>query len=612
MFGRSNLEAAGRPAALAAILLVALAPRGAAPTPGSSPVPQTERRESFRAMLWGDAEQAGIAREGWRAMRAAVGRGEQDPDTRAELFDLEEVLREGPPYDATVAGETAGRLEVALPDGRVLPVFVSTPPGYSTERPWPLIFAMHGGPPGSEEGALRSAVGMVEVWRRAAAAAGWIIASPAMVHVRSMGQRTDDRLPYEILTPEQAEAIVVAVQRRYRVDPDRIVSTGISLGSNFSIAYGASIPHRFASIVPVSTEGDSREHLLRNLQHVPAYVLEGSQDRNIRGINGPRALGEILGRLAYDATYREFPDRAHEGFSELYPDVLRWADKRPRNAYPRDVLRLPHAGIMPLSRRVFWVESDTRQGVVRVRVRDGNHIDIESRWARAVTLYLNDRIVDLDRPVQITVNGEQLPPHRPRRSIEYAIEQVRALGDAGRVATDEVTIVIPGGPSAIAAGAALWDSLAPAHAEGQLSFWEFYAVNALEERFPSVGLEGNEVELDAEMLVALGRLSTAADRSVSVRRADAPAERGQDHEIVGVSVTSVDPESPLAGIAPGDILLEVGGEPFFRGRGGLSGLHRWLARELGGTPKRYPVAVWRNGRGVLETFDLALGDYRPQ
>ena len=354
------------------------------------------------------------------------------------------------------------------------------------------------------------------------------------------------------------------------------------------------MPHRFAAIVPVSTEGDSREHLLRNLQHVPTYVLEGTQDRNIRGINGPRALGEILARFSYDATYREFSDRAHEGFSELYPDVLRWLTVRPRGAYPRDVLRLPHTGIMPLQRRVFWIESDTRQGLVRVRVRDHNHIDVDSRWARTITLYLNDRIVDLDRPITITVNGERLPPRRARRTITYAIEQVRELDDAGRVASDVMTFGVPTRSSTMAAGEALWESLAPAQPEGQLSFWEFYAVNALAERFPTVGLEGDDVELDDRLLAAMTSRYTAGNESV------------------GIGITGVDADGPFAaaGIAPGDVLLEVGGEPFFRGRGGLATLHHWLMRELTGVPRSYRVLLWRGGAVLERSALLALGPYR--
>src|SRR5438477_397534 len=84
--------------------------------------------------------------------------------------------------------------------------------------------------------------------------------------------------------PEQARAVIAALRARYRINPDRIVSTGISLGSNYSIAFAASHADWLSAIVPVSTEGDSRELLLRNLRNVPVYVLEGSLDRNIRAI----------------------------------------------------------------------------------------------------------------------------------------------------------------------------------------------------------------------------------------------------------------------------------------------------------------------------------------
>ena len=73
-----------------------------------------------------------------------------------------------------------------------------------------------------------------------------------------------------------------------------MVSTGISLGSNYSIAFGSSDPGWFSAIVPVSTQGDSRDLLLRNLKTVPVYILEGSKDKNIRAISGPRSLRDIL------------------------------------------------------------------------------------------------------------------------------------------------------------------------------------------------------------------------------------------------------------------------------------------------------------------------------
>ncbi len=82
-------------------------------------------------------------------------------------------------------------------------------------------------------------------------------------------------------------------------------------------------------------------------------------------------------------------------------------------------------------------------------------------------------------------------------------------------------------------------------------------------------------------------------------------------EQVAVRIRQIAPSGPFAaaGLQAGDLLLEVGGEPFFRGRGALTGLHRWLIRELRGTPAPYTIVTWRAGRRVESSVRLALGPY---
>ena len=509
--------------------------------------------------------------------------------SRDDMQALEQIMRAGPPvaFDIMqIVGDRLNQFVVSTPGGRSVPVWVRLPSAYSRDRQWPLMFAMHGGPPGSVEGAIGSAVRMIDVWAAAAETAGWIVASPAMVDVVSRDGRTQERLPYEIFQPEEALAVIHAVRARFNVDPDRIVSTGISLGSNFSIAYAAAHPDWFSAIVPVSTEGESREHLLRNLAPVPVYVLEGSQDQNIRGVAGPRALNDILTALGNDLVYREFSDRAHEGFAEHYPDVLRWLDSRPRVTDPLEVLRVPHAGITGTSRRVYWVESRDRQGVVRARVVSRTEIRITARWTGAVRLHLNDRLVDLDRAITVRVNGQTVFEGMLERSILTALEGARELADERRVYPVVLEVEVPRTPASIGAAAALWEELEPKHAEGTLSFWEMYAVRALEERFESVGFSGTGVPMPTE--------PTAPEQ-------------------IAIRVTAVDERSDaaVAGLRSGDILLGFGGEPFFRDRGGVAGLHHWLVRELRKHSQEYELLVWREGRSVTLRGGFSLGPYRP-
>jgi poly(3-hydroxybutyrate) depolymerase len=543
------------------------------------PVQAQLTRELVRAYLWPThASEYRRAADRIAADSTLVG------VSRAEMLDLEELLRAGR-FDGSAATEAVpvARLDdftVAAPGGRQIPVTVRLPGGYTPARQWPLIFAMHGGPPGSVEGATRSAGRLIDVWAESAEAAGWLVASPAMVDVVSRDGRTRERLPYEIFHPEEARALVDAVRARYAIDPDRIVSTGISLGSNFSIAYGAARPDWLSAIVPVSTEGDSREALLRNLATVPTYVLEGSQDQNIRGVGGPRMLSRILTDLGYDIVYREFSDRAHEGFMEHYPDVLRWLDSRPRRTAPRDLLRVPHSAIVPVARRIHWVEADTRQALVRARVLNSVEIDITARWAGAVTLYLNDHLVDLDRPITVRVNGAVVHEGILERSAALALAEARRLGDERRVYSVRLTVEVPLAPASLARARALSDEVRSTHQEGTLSFWEMYAVRALEERFPSVGFDGDEVAL--------------------------PTGAATAPEQVGIEVTQVEAGGPAdrAGIRTGDVVVRWGGEPFFEGRGGVAGLHAWLVRELRTQPRDYEIVVWREG--VLRTLAVAL------
>jgi dienelactone hydrolase len=570
---------------------VAAAQRGQAP----QPAPEDPLDGLVQRYLWptSDADR-----------RAAESTLRADPSlaamSRERFHDLEEAMRRGRasfpklpapttaahgPAENPVGTFAIQEFTVDVPAGPPVPVLVQLPSRYDPRTDWPLMFAMHGGPPGSAAQARSGAERMLRVWAEAADDAGWIVAAPALTPSVVAGARTEQRLPYELFHPEQARAVIDALRARFRINPDRMVSTGISLGSNYSIAFATSHPDWFSAIVPVSTEGDSREPLLRNLKTVPLYLLEGSQDKNIRTITGPRALRDILTSFNYDVTYREFGDRAHEGFQEHYGDVLRWLESRPRQVYPREVVRVPNAAITPIARRVHWIESDTRQAFVTAAVSGPSRVDITARWARTLRLFLHDRLVDLDRPVEIRVNGVAAFTGKLPRSAMTALENARARGDERLIDAADVTVTVPATAEAVAHAERAFNAMTPKHPEGTLSFWEMYATRALEERVPSLGFDAVEEALPAAL--------KAAPEQVALR------------------VRDVAPTSPLApsGLKAGDLLIEVGGEPFFRSRGGVAGLHHWLIRELRGTPAPYTVAIWRDGKRVESTVQLKLGSY---
>ena len=497
-----------------------------------------------------------------------------------EAFETALLAYQPPPLDLEEKDGVfaAFPITVLLPDGRDLPVLIEVPAGYRTERLWPMLLTMHGGPGRSPDDGKRGASRMHFAWSEAAAEAGWVIVSPAMSHVFVHGRPSPERLAYEILTTAQMEAILDAVARLIRIDPNRVVATGVSLGANFSIGYAAARPDRFAGIAPVSCEGEFRESLLRNLAHTPVFAISGARDRNIRTIEGPRAMNRILTGLGYDVVYREEAERGHEGFPRLYPEILRWAAKHRRNPHPMSVLRMPHQGIMPTSRRVHWLEIDTRQGVAVGEIKPGNRIEIMTRWARSVTVYLHDQLLDLDKPVVVTVNGELVFEGAVKRSILVGLEQARRLRDRGRAYPAAVRIDVPRTETSLAIARTWSDSLLSQAPEGPLSYWEHFAVGTLRERLPVVGFEAEP--------------------------------RSGEGEFSAFEVTAVDPEGPFhtAGLQIGDRLLEIGGEPFVRGRD-LEHLRHWLERELGDARVIYPVLIERNARRLTLEAVLSLDPF---
>ncbi|MFQ5718356.1 MAG: M14 family zinc carboxypeptidase [Acidobacteriota bacterium] len=501
--------------------------------------------------------------------------------SRPRFDELEEMIAARGPVAPPADGVRLEEIAVATAGGTI-PVLVRLPGDYTTARSWPLLLALHGGPPRSEEQARRGARRMMEVWAPSTDRQGWMVAAPVMRTTVSVDAFTQDRLPYEIFHPEQAEAVIRALSRRYAVDRDRVVATGISLGSNFSIAFAASRPDLFAAIVPVSTEGESRERLIRDLVGVPIYLLEGTEDANILTITGPRALRDTLRDLGGEIVYREFAGRAHEGFSEHYDDVLRWLARHPRRRDPRTVLRVPHDGIVPVARRVHWVESDTRQGLVRARVTGPTGISIDAWHATRLTLLLDDDLLDLDRPITVRVNGELVHDGMIPRSIATALAGFRRTGDPHLVAA-RLTVEVPVNRGSLAAGRRLAREVTPTHAPGRLSYWETFAAAALRERFPGIGFDAVEVDRPAGEEVLDG---------------------------VALRVTDVDPRAEVAraGLQVGDVLLDVNGEPFFAG-GGVKALTERTRRDLRGALRTVDLRVRRQEATLTLSANLGLGPY---
>lgn len=458
------------------------------------------------------------------------------PGTAAQVRRVEALIREGRTYEAI----SDRRLTLTAPVGgdRQLTVHVLLPADYTPAKRYPLMIAIGGGPTASEKQAKAQALMMLGGWSKPTQEAGWVVAAiEDTISVRKPGKD----IRYHILHADELRPVLGVLRARLALDPDRVHVTGISLGSNYALAYAAAHPDWFAGIAPVSTEGESRELVLRNLNGVSVFTLEGAKDKNIRSIDGPRATAKILDRLGYRHRYDEDPAAGHEGFFAKYPTVLQWLANRPRQPFPREVIRVAHPGIILPARRFYWMEADTHQAAWQASVR-GNVVTIHAARARSLTLHLSDRLLNLDEPVVVRVNGRTVHDKKVERSLRVTLEDAVALEDTQRVATARLTVEVPD----LAAGEQWLATLAPEVQPGLLAFWEHYAVTTLKEerRKLPAELEPTAVESLPAGCVAL-RVKAAPD------------------------------DGPLR---PDDLLVSFDGEPFFAKADGAAFLHDYLWR----------------------------------
>jgi pimeloyl-ACP methyl ester carboxylesterase len=247
----------------------------------------------------------------------------------------------------------------------------------------------------------------------------------------------------------------------YPVDPDLVFLDGASMGGNGSFEFACQYPDLFAGAAPraggpmfrylpaapgtkerqVTTEG------IENLVATPVYWVIGAKDHEV-----PYAWVKVakaqLDALKFDFTCKEFPDGGHEWFPQENAAVFEWMKSKRRDPYPARV------GIWTQDRtfsRRFWLEVSEFKGkellkrgymdasnktiedrtlftdpiTVRAELlREKNEIKISATGTRELRVYLHEKMLDLAKPVVLTVNGSR-STFDAKPSLETLLESAR-------------------------------------------------------------------------------------------------------------------------------------------------------------------------------------------
>lgn len=150
----------------------------------------------------------------------------------------------------------------------------------------------------------------------------------------------EKQLPFVILSPQCPphrtwDIPVLALwldnmMTKYRIDPDRVYLTGLSMGGFGTWAWAESQPHRFAAIAPMSGGGDTwRAHSLKDM---PIWDFHGEADPVVP-IAASEAIVDAVKKTGNnEVKFTRYPNVGHDCWSLAYndPELYEWFLKHHR------------------------------------------------------------------------------------------------------------------------------------------------------------------------------------------------------------------------------------------------------------------------------------------
>jgi pimeloyl-ACP methyl ester carboxylesterase len=367
-----------------------------------------------------------------RALEGAV------PRTVAQV-----IANMKPPYPLPPSSEGRhGFYELTFPGTATEPEFsylIQLPPEYDPYRRYPTVVTLHGG---------RSTSGMQLDWwcgdydehgnrQGQAARHGYIVIAP---NWGKLGQRNYG------YTAVEHFAVLGALRdacRRFSIDTDQVYLSGHSMGGDAAWDIGLAHPDLWAGVIPIVAQGEKYvDHYWENARYLPLYIVAGELDGDKLDKNSTNLDRYMNGR--FDATYVEYKGRGHEHF---YDEVLRifdWMSRHRRDFFPKEF----ECRTMRASDNFFWwVELDDmpesvlvdpaqwqqrgkRSMQVNAKVTAANGIIVRT-GAQKATLWLAPELIDMNRPIEINVNGVRLGNAGAaiEANLGIILEDVRTRGD---------------------------------------------------------------------------------------------------------------------------------------------------------------------------------------
>jgi len=213
------------------------------------------------------------------------------------------------------------------------------------------------------------------------------------------------------------------------VDPDKVYTMGASHGGYGAFVIGPKIPDRFAVIHAAASAPSDGETMGENLRDTRFTFIVGERDTAYGRADRCHKFQEQVEK--WRTQYGGFPGKFEcpTGVGHLVPDHDELAEmlKTTRDAHPDFVVWTQSDSVL---KRSYWVEAPApvNQGHIEAKIV-GNAIALKVQKQAQIALWLDDKLVDLKKPVTVDVEGGKRQVFRLKPSLETFCQGLEETAD---------------------------------------------------------------------------------------------------------------------------------------------------------------------------------------
>lgn len=247
---------------------------------------------------------------GFREIMTSSDRGAVILAGMAESQDMKEpaVMRTGPQTRNAVWWY---ELKNRLGEKQAYTYFVRTPAEYdrAKEKKFPVIVYLHGSGQQTEKREMVEKNNWIWKYLAEHAELPFILVTP--------------QCPTNRWDPMLVKSVLDEVAKTYRVDADRVILTGQSMGGHGAWMTAMWYPDRFAALVPLCGIGDAAD--MARLKNLPTWVFHGDAD-DVVPFEADRVGVESLKQLGGKVQMTVYPGAGHTIAARTYvrEDLYQW------------------------------------------------------------------------------------------------------------------------------------------------------------------------------------------------------------------------------------------------------------------------------------------------